>query len=76
MAKAAEDLLIGAGWLPEPLRTPGQTFAPGIEPDPALDAAGEAQSADAQGGESAMDESDAGDEASDPSAAAGAVAAE
>ncbi len=75
MAKAAENLLIGAGWLPEPLRTPGQTFAPGIEPDPALDAAGEAQS-DAQGGGSAMDEFDAGDEASDPSAAAGTVAAE
>jgi len=32
LAKAAEDLLIGAGWLPEPLRTPGQAFAPGIEP--------------------------------------------
>ena len=38
MAKATEELLTGSGWLPEPLRTPGQTFAPGIEPDPALDA--------------------------------------
>ena len=32
MAKAAEDLLIGTGWLPEPLRTPGQTFAPASSP--------------------------------------------
>ena len=29
MAKAAEELLTGSGWLPEPLRTPGQIFAPG-----------------------------------------------
>jgi ParB family chromosome partitioning protein len=28
MAKAAEDLLAGTGWVPEPLRTPGQTFTP------------------------------------------------
>ncbi len=28
MAKAAEDLLAGTAWVPEPLRTPGQTFAP------------------------------------------------
>lgn len=28
MAKAAEDLLAGTAWLPEPLRTPGQTFTP------------------------------------------------
>jgi len=28
MAKAAEDLLAGIGWVPEPLRTPGQNFTP------------------------------------------------
>ncbi|MBX9591675.1 MAG: ParB/RepB/Spo0J family partition protein [Hyphomonadaceae bacterium] len=28
MAKAAEELLAGIGWVPEPLRTPGQTFTP------------------------------------------------
>jgi ParB family chromosome partitioning protein len=75
MAKAAEDLLIGTGWLPEPLRTPGQTFAPGIEPAPLADAEAEAQSAE-DDGEPAMDESDAGDEASESPAAAAAVAAE
>ena len=32
MAKAAEELLTGSGWLPEPLRTPGQIFTPGVEP--------------------------------------------
>ena len=60
MAKAAEELLTGTGWLPEPLRTPGQTFAPGIEPAPIADAEVEAQSAD-NGGEPAMDESGSGD---------------
>ena len=28
MAKAAEELLAGIGWVPEPLRTPGQIFTP------------------------------------------------
>jgi ParB family chromosome partitioning protein len=28
MARAAEELLAGTGWVPEPLRTPGQTFTP------------------------------------------------
>jgi ParB family transcriptional regulator, chromosome partitioning protein len=73
MAKAAEDLLTGSGWLPEPLRTPGQTFAPGVEPVSLPDAEGEGQSAH-DGGELAMDQSCAGDDASEPSAAA--VAAE
>jgi len=75
MAKAAEDLLAGTGWLPEPLRTPGQTFAPGIEPALIADAEIEAQSAQ-DGGEPAMDESGFGDEASEPLAAAAPVAAE
>jgi ParB family chromosome partitioning protein len=75
MAKAAEDLLMGAGWLPEPLRTPGQTFAPGVEPDPGFDAAREAQSAD-DGVEPAMDESRDKNDGSECSAAAVAFAAE
>ena len=69
MAKAAEDLLIGAGWLPEPLRTLGQTFAPGIEPTSPADAEAEARSAE-DGGEPAMDEPGAGDKASPAAAAA------
>ncbi len=28
MATAAEELLAGSGWVPEPLRTPGQSFTP------------------------------------------------
>ena len=75
MAKAAEERLAGTGWLPEPLRTPGQTFAPGVEPAPIADAKAERQSAE-DGGETAMDESGSGDEASEPSAAAASVAAE
>jgi ParB family chromosome partitioning protein len=75
MAKAAGDLLIGTGWLPEPLRTPGQTFAPGIEPASLANAEAEAPSAE-DGGEPAMDEPGSGDEASDPSAPAAAFAAE
>ena len=75
MAEAAEDLLIGTSWLPEPLRTPGQTFAAGIEPASLADDDADGQSAK-DDGEPAMHESASGDEASDPSAAAAAVAAE
>ena len=75
MAKAAEELLTGSGWLPEPLRTPSQIFTPGIDPISLPDAGGEAQSAH-NGDEPAMDQSCAGDDASEPSAAATAVAAE
>ena len=32
MATAAEQLLAGTGWVPEPLRTPGLSFTPGTEP--------------------------------------------
>ena len=31
MAERAEAILAGSGWLPEPLRTPGQTFAPALD---------------------------------------------
>ena len=75
MAKAAEDLLIGTTWLPEPLRTPGQTFAPGIESASSADAELEAQSAE-NGGESAMDESATAPQTLEPPAATAAVAAE
>ena len=75
MAKAAEELLTDTGWLPEPLRTPGQTFAPGVELASIADAEVEAQSAE-DGGEPAMDESNSADQASEPSAAAAAVVAE
>ena len=56
MASEAELLLAGTGWLPEPLRTPGQPFTPTADAD-GSDASvdGEAQSA-ANGGESGMDE--------------------
>ena len=32
MAKAAESLLVGTGWLPEPLRTPGHALPKPVEP--------------------------------------------
>ena len=75
MAKTAEELLTGSGWLPEPLRTPGQTFLPGVEPVSLPDAEGEAQSAH-DGGDPAMDQSSARDDPSELSTAATAVAAE
>ena len=53
MAAAAEELLAGTGWLPEPLRTTGQGFTPAVDAAPDAGAAGEAQSA-ADGGEPAM----------------------
>jgi ParB family chromosome partitioning protein len=31
MATAAEELLVGTGWVPEPLRTPGHSFTPGTD---------------------------------------------
>ena len=34
MATAAEELLAGTGWVPEPLRTPGQSFTPGTDAAP------------------------------------------
>ena len=73
--KAAEDLLIGAGWHPEPLRTPGQTFAPDIESASSVAAEIEAQSAE-NGGEPAMDKSATDHQACEPPAATAAVAAE
>ncbi len=34
MAKAAEGLLVGTGWIPEPLRTPGHALPEPVEPAP------------------------------------------
>ena len=31
MAEQAEELLAGSGWLPEPLRTPGQVFTTAVD---------------------------------------------
>ena len=36
MAKAAEGLLAGTGWLPEPLRTPGHALPEPVEPAPGM----------------------------------------
>jgi ParB family chromosome partitioning protein len=52
MAMAAADLLAGTGWVPEPLRTPGQVFA-AVEPETEAAPEGEAESA-ADGGEPAI----------------------
>jgi hypothetical protein len=52
MATAAEELLAGTGWVPEPLRTPGQVFA-AVEPETEAALEGEAESA-AEGGEPAI----------------------
>ncbi len=38
MASAAEELLADTGWLPQPLRTPGQAFGIADEPEAAADA--------------------------------------
>ena len=73
MAKAAEELLTGSGWLPKPLRTPGQIFAPGIEPAPSSDSACEPRSVHDG---AAMDESRDTNHASGSPAAAAAAAAE
>ena len=34
MAEKAQELLVGSGWLPEPLRTPGRTRPDAVEPTP------------------------------------------
>ena len=31
MADQAQELLTGSGWVPEPLRTPGQSVSPAID---------------------------------------------
>jgi ParB family chromosome partitioning protein len=47
MATAAEELLAQTGWVPEPLRTPGQTFTPAAETSaPDVDADSSAQAAE------------------------------
>ena len=48
MAKAAEGLLAGTGWLPEPLRTPGHALPEPVEPAAEL---AEVETAEADGAE-------------------------
>ncbi len=67
MAEQAEELLVGSGWLPEPLRTPGRVLPPavetthidasGIDIEPSTEPLGEETAVD--GGETAIDEPDA-----------------
>ena len=62
MAEKAEVLLVGSGWLPEPLRTPGRAMPIAVEVTEAevadtIEPAGEETAAD--GGEPAMAEEDA-----------------
>ena len=71
MAKAAEGLLAGTGWLPEPLRTPGHALPEPVEPvgDAAeVDVADTAETVDAdEAGEPGDAEQRAEAEWSDPS---------
>ncbi|MGL4591987.1 MAG: ParB/RepB/Spo0J family partition protein [Aestuariivirga sp.] len=57
MATEAETLLAGTGWLPAPLRTPGQVLETGLDGSGDTDDTGDVQSA-AIGGEPAVDEAD------------------
>ncbi|MBU8547179.1 ParB/RepB/Spo0J family partition protein [Roseomonas sp. F4] len=52
MATAAEELLAGTDWVPEPLRTPGQVFA-AVEAETEAAPEGEAETA-AEGGDTAI----------------------
>jgi ParB family transcriptional regulator, chromosome partitioning protein len=52
MMAAAEEMLAGTGWVPEPLRAPGQVFA-AVEPETEAAPEGESGSA-ADGGEPAV----------------------
>jgi len=72
---AAEELLAGTGWLPEPLRTPGQRFTPAIDAAPEAGAAGEGHSA-ADGGEPAMAPTAVEADTVEASAPTSAIAAE
>ena len=69
MADVAETLLAGAGWLPEPLRTPGQAFiaAAPTEAEDAFEPQAEPAVVEtaANDGESAIDEGRTGEESED-----------
>ena len=71
MSEAAEALLADTGWVPEPLRTPGQTFGVATE----TESQGEAQSA-VIGGEPAIDAEAADDETEPAPLPPAAIAAE
>jgi ParB family chromosome partitioning protein len=72
MAETAEVLLAGAGWLPEPLRTPGRAIASRPQPAPATATDGFAVPADtAAAWESSAPSADGDADASDHSAGGG-----
>ena len=51
MAEKAEELLAGSGWLPEPLRTPGQAFGPAAKAEQPDSVADVVQQPDAAAGQ-------------------------
>lgn len=55
MASAAEELLADTGWLPQPLRTPGQAFGIADEPEAADDAPSAADAGDPDVGSESAD---------------------
>jgi ParB family transcriptional regulator, chromosome partitioning protein len=75
MASAAEELLTGTGWVPEPLRTPCQVFTTVADTASETEPNGEAQSAE-NGGEPAVDADAADGETSDVPLPVAAIAAE
>ncbi len=80
MAERAQELLAGAGWLPEPLRTPGRPItspeAAGPAADPETDAFINREGASGpEGEETAADDAEPADDAG-PAAEAACVAAE
>ena len=75
MATVAEGLLATTGWVPEPLRTPGQVFTTQVDPDAGPAPDGEVQSA-ADGGEPAIASEPAGDDTDDMPSPTAAIAAE
>ena len=70
MATEAETLLVDTGWLPDPLRSPGQTAEIAVESDPAVEETASAQ------GETAVAEEDGVTDDDDTAVAAMTIAAE
>jgi ParB family chromosome partitioning protein len=70
MATEAETLLVDTGWLPDPLRGPGQTAVIAVESDPAVEEPASAE------GETAVAEEDGVTDDDDTAVAAMTIAAE
>ena len=70
MATEAETLLVDTGWLPDPLRSPGQTAVVAVGSDPAIEETAAAE------GETAMAEEDGVTDDEDMAVAAMTIAAE